>query len=60
MSGIGVETAASTAVRGRLLRVFGAVFALAVTIGSTIGGGILRTPGDIAALVPSAPLYLAV
>ncbi|MDE2150144.1 MAG: APC family permease [Gammaproteobacteria bacterium] len=54
------NAASPPAARGRLLRVFGLVFALAIAIGSTIGGGILRTPGDIAALLPSVPLYLAV
>ena len=45
---------------GSLLRVLGKFFALAVVIGATIGGGILYTPGKIAALVPNAWLYLAV
>lgn len=43
-----------------LLRVLGMAFALAVGIGATIGGGILRTPGEIAALLPSATLIMAV
>lgn len=34
-----------------LLRVLGMAFALAVGIGNTIGGGILRTPGEVAALL---------
>ena len=38
---------------GGLLRVLGMAFARAVGIGSTIGGGILRTPGEIAALLAS-------
>ncbi|OYV67477.1 MAG: hypothetical protein B7Z72_09590, partial [Gemmatimonadetes bacterium 21-71-4] len=38
----------------------GMAFALAIGIGTTIGGGILRTPGDIAALLPSAWLFMAV
>ena len=42
---------------GSLLRVLGKFFALAVVIGATIGGGILYTPGKIAALVPNAWLY---
>jgi APA family basic amino acid/polyamine antiporter len=45
---------------GRLLRVFGVAFALAIAIGGTVGAGIMRTPGDIAALLPSVPLILAV
>ena len=36
-----------------LLRVLGLSFGLAVIVGNTIGGGILRTPGDIASLLPS-------
>jgi APA family basic amino acid/polyamine antiporter len=46
--------------RGSLLRVLGKVFALAVVVGGTIGGGILYTPGKIAALLPNAWLYMAV
>lgn len=46
--------------RGHLLRVFGMAFALALVIGVTIGGGILRTPGDIAARLPSVAWIMAV
>jgi APA family basic amino acid/polyamine antiporter len=46
--------------RGRLLRVLGVVFGLAVTIGITIGMGILRTPGEIAAHLPNAWLFIGV
>jgi APA family basic amino acid/polyamine antiporter len=46
--------------RGSLLRVLGKVFALAVVIGTTMGGGIFYTPGKIAALLPNAWLYMAV
>jgi APA family basic amino acid/polyamine antiporter len=42
-----------------LLRVLGMAFALAVGVGATIGGGILRTPGEITALLPSAVLIMA-
>jgi APA family basic amino acid/polyamine antiporter len=35
-------------------------FALAVGIGTTMGGGILYAPGKIAALLPNAWLYMAV
>lgn len=45
---------------GQLLRVLGMAFGLAVMIGNTIGVGILRTPGEIAAHVPSVPLFLMV
>ncbi len=43
-----------------LLRVLGMAFALAIGIGTTIGGGILRTPGDIAALLPNAWLFMGI
>lgn len=45
---------------GRLLRVFGVVFGLAVIIGNTIGAGILRTPGEIAGSLPTASLFFGV
>jgi APA family basic amino acid/polyamine antiporter len=48
------------AARGSLLRVFGLMFALAIAIGTTIGGGILRTPGEIAALLPSVYWIFAI
>lgn len=38
----------------------GGVFAVCAVIGTTIGGGILYTPGTIAALLPDARWYLAV
>lgn len=43
-----------------LLRVLGLWFGLAVTVGNTIGGGILRTPGDIASLLPSPAWFLGI
>jgi APA family basic amino acid/polyamine antiporter len=43
-----------------LLRILGLSFGLAVTVGNTIGGGILRTPGDIAALLPSPWLFIGI
>jgi APA family basic amino acid/polyamine antiporter len=46
--------------RGGLLRVLGQVFAVSVAIGTTMGGGILYTPGTIAALLPNAWLYMAI
>ncbi len=45
---------------GRLLRVLGVGFGLAVLVGNTIGMGILRTPGEIAARLPSVSLFMAV
>lgn len=46
--------------RGTLLRVLGVGFGLAVTIGGTIGMGILRTPGEVAAALPNTYLYIGV
>lgn len=44
----------------RLLRILGLWFGLAVTVGNTIGGGILRTPGDIASLLPNPWLFVGI
>lgn len=44
----------------RLLRILGLWFGLAVTVGNSIGGGILRTPGDIAALLPNPWLFVGI
>ncbi|HEV7922689.1 MAG TPA: APC family permease [Thermoanaerobaculia bacterium] len=46
--------------RHRLFAVLGVTFGLAVTIGNTIGGGILRTPGIIATQLPALWAFLAV
>src|SRR5215470_1000433 len=43
-----------------LLRVLGLSFGLAVTVGNTIGGGILRTPGDIASLLPNPAWFIGI
>lgn len=45
---------------GHLLRIVGVGFGIAVGIGGTIGSGILRTPGEIAAQLRSPWLILAV
>jgi basic amino acid/polyamine antiporter, APA family len=45
--------------RGRLITTLGVGFGIAVAIGNTIGAGIVRTPGEIAALLPSTWLYFA-
>jgi APA family basic amino acid/polyamine antiporter len=45
---------------GKLLRILGVGFGLAVTIGGTIGMGILRTPGDVAAQLPTPTLFIGV
>lgn len=46
--------------RGRLLRILGVGFGLAVIIGNTIGGGIVSTPGMIAQHLPNTWLFLGV
>ena len=43
-----------------LLRILGLAFGLAVVVGNTIGGGILRTPGDIAGLLPAPAAFLGI
>jgi len=43
-----------------LLKVLGVGFGIAVLVGNTIGMGILRTPGEVAARLPSVPLFVAV
>jgi len=43
---------------GQLLKVLGVAFGLAVLVGNTIGMGILRTPGEVAARLPSVPLFM--
>jgi APA family basic amino acid/polyamine antiporter len=52
------EAAPSVGGRGSLLRVLGVVFGMAVTVGITIGMGILRTPGDVAAQLPRPSLFI--
>ena len=54
------KTISSDAVRGHLFRVLGVGFGLAVIIGNTIGSGIFRTPGQIAAHLPNVWLFLSV
>ena len=53
-------TISNTQRRGRLLRVLGVGFGIAVIIGNTIGAGIFRAPGSIAALLPHPWLFLGV
>lgn len=45
---------------GGLLKALGVAFGVAVIVGNTIGVGILRTPGTIAALLPDAKWFIAV
>lgn len=46
--------------RGRLLRLLGVGFGLAVIVGSTLGVGILRTPGLVAAQLSTSSTILTV
>ncbi len=59
---VDVESLISTvaARRGQLLRVLGVVFGMAVTIGITIGSGILGTPGKVAERLPNVWLFMGV
>ena len=43
-----------------LLAVLGVVFGLSITVGNSIGSGILRTPGLVAQLLPSPVLFVGV
>jgi len=43
---------------GSLLRILGVTFGIAVTLGNSIGAGIMRTPSQIAARLPSAWLIM--
>jgi basic amino acid/polyamine antiporter, APA family len=46
--------------KGHLLRILGVGFGVAVIVGNTIGVGILRTPGDIAAQLQNAWFVMAI
>jgi APA family basic amino acid/polyamine antiporter len=52
------QSATLTSGRGRLLQVLGVAFGVAVIIGNTIGSGILRTPGTVAALLPNQWMFV--
>ena len=54
------EPEAPRAANGRLLNVLGLAFGLAGSVGGTIGAGILRTPGLVAAQLPSGPWILMI
>jgi len=54
------ETGGGVRGGGRLLRVLGVLFGLAVTVGGVIGMGILRTPGDVARELPGEALFMGV
>jgi APA family basic amino acid/polyamine antiporter len=45
---------------GHLLRVLGFAFAMAICVGTIIGGGILRTPGAVAERVPEPWIILLI
>jgi APA family basic amino acid/polyamine antiporter len=49
----------ATGSKGHLLRILGVGFGIAVIVGNTIGVGILRTPGEIAARLQSSGLVIA-
>lgn len=53
-----IETPAAQ--RGKLLKILGVTFGIAVTIGGMIGLGILRTPGAVAGQLGGFCLILAV
>ena len=57
---VATPAAIPVSARGRLLRVLGVTFGIAVLIGNTIVVGILRTPGDVAARLPSPALFFGV
>jgi basic amino acid/polyamine antiporter, APA family len=54
------ESSRSNHKAGRLLRVLGVGFGIAVIIGNTIGAGIFRAPGSIAQNLPDPWLFLGV
>lgn len=43
-----------------LLKVLGVAFGVAIIVGNTIGSGILRTPGEVAAALPSTGWFIGV
>lgn len=55
-----VNALSATRTKGHLLRILGVGFGVAVIIGNTIGSGILRTPGEIAAQLRSSVFIIAV
>jgi basic amino acid/polyamine antiporter, APA family len=60
MSSTSQTNAPASQESGRLLRILGVGFGIAVIIGNTIGAGILRTPGEVAAQLPSVWPFIAV
>ena len=56
----GAKAVSTSERQGRLLRVLGLGFGIAVIIGNTIGAGIFRAPGSIAEQLPHPALFLGV
>jgi len=54
-----IQQGSSRGTKGHLLRILGVGFGVAVIVGNTIGVGILRTPGEIAARLQSSGLVIA-
>lgn len=57
--GPGAAPAANAAPSGQLLSILGVGFGIAGAVGGSIGAGILRTPGLVAAQLGNGPLILA-
>ncbi len=60
METLQTETQTQLPQKGKLLRILGVTFGLAVVIGGTIGVGILRSPGAVAAQLGSVWLIILV
>jgi amino acid transporter len=60
MESVQAAAEAPTGKKGRLLHILGVGFGIAVTIGGTIGVGILRTPGTVASQLGSLWLIIVV
>jgi len=54
------QAQATAPARSSLLKVLGVGFGVAITVGNTIGAGIMRTPGEVAAYLPNLWLYLGI
>ncbi len=46
--------------RSTLLKILGVGFGIAVTVGNTIGAGIMRTPGEVAGYLPNVWVFLGI